>query len=204
LKVELTPSSVCAVAWLVLVLAPLAIVLTIVLFWHSVIRDLDAQIAVSRDQLVRYQDLLSTLPALRAELDRAQANEDFKAFYFDADTASLAGAQLQREVQEMVRVAGSRPISAQILPVGAEEKPLKVRVRIQLQGTTDELLEVLYRVEAARPFLFVDQMSIRSTTARVRQVAGRVRSRTRRVNSQEVGSLTVRLDVFAYVLAPGQ
>jgi general secretion pathway protein M len=183
---------------------PLAVLLAIGLAWHTAVADLDAQITSSRDQLIRYQGLVATLPALRTELERTQANDDFKAFYFDAETPSLAGAQLQREVQEMVRAAGARPISGQILPVNSEERPLKVRVRIQLQATTDELLDVLYRIESARPFLFVDQVSIRSTTPRARGVPGRLRGRARRGGTQEIGALTVRLDVFGYVLAAGQ
>jgi len=191
----------CALTWSVLLLVPLGVILAIGLPWRAALGDLEAQIATTRDQLNRFQTLIATLPALRAELERVQADESFKAFYFDAETPALAGAQLQREVQEMVRTAGARPISAQILPVDAEEQPLKVRARIQLQGTTDELLDVLYRVESARPFLFMDQMSIRSTAPRARSM----RSRARRggANTREVGQLTVRLDVFGYVLSPG-
>lgn len=201
MKRILAATPACALTWTALLLVPLVVILAIVLPWRAALGDLDTQIATTRDQLNRFQTLVATLPALRAELEREQADESFKAFYFDAETPALAGAQLQREVQEMVRAAGARPISAQILPVNDDEQPLKVRVRIQLQGTTDELLDVLYRVESARPFLFVDQMSIRSTTPRARSVRSRVRRRDG-TNFREVGQLTVRLDVFGYVLAP--
>jgi general secretion pathway protein M len=84
--------------------------------------------------------------------------------------------------------------------VDEEEQPQRVRIRTQLQGTTDELLDVLYRIESARPFLFVDQMSIRSTSPRRSTIRRRVSQR--RVE-QNVGQLTVRLDIFGYILGSG-
>ncbi len=168
-------------------------------------QELDEQLARGTDQLQRYQRLVATLPGLRAELEREQANDDFKAFYFDAETPALAGARLQSEVQEVVRAAGARPISTQILPVDEDEQPPRVRIRTQLQGTTDELLDVLYRIEESRPFLFVDQMSIRSTTPRAAPVRRNSRRVVRRSRSQaQVGQLTVRLDIFGYSLGAGQ
>jgi general secretion pathway protein M len=195
----------CVLAWVGLLATPLLLALAIGLPWWQRAQALDQQVADDLDQLQRFQGLVATLPMLRVELEQEQANDDFKAFYFDAETPALAGAQLQREVQEMVRTAGARPISAQILPVDDDETPPRVRVRIQMQGTTDELLDVLYRVETARPFLFVDQMSIRSTTPRARPTPRRRtrRSVRRRTPTRQVGMLTVRLDIFGYVLGPG-
>ncbi|WP_462329594.1 type II secretion system protein GspM [Thiohalocapsa halophila] len=187
----------CILSWTAAVLIPTLLVIAVILPWWQHLQVLDADYERGLDQLVRYQRLVATLPSLRAELAREQANDDFKAFYFDAETPALAGARLQSEVQEMVRGAGARPISTQILPVDEEEQPQRVRIRTQLQGTTDELLDLLYRIESARPFLFVDQMSIRSTTPRRSNVRRRV---SRRSSQREVGMLTVRLDIFGYIL----
>jgi general secretion pathway protein M len=190
----------CIGAWAAALLIPVLLVLAVALPWWQRLQTLDADYARGLDQLVRYQRLVATLPSLRAELAREQANDEFKAFYFDAETPALAGARLQSEVQDIVRSAGARPISTQILPVDEEEQPQRVRIRTQLQGTTDELLDVLYRIESARPFLFVDQMSIRSTSPRRSTIRRRVSQR--RVE-QNVGQLTVRLDIFGYILGSG-
>ena len=196
----------CLLVWSLLLLLPLALVLAIGLPWWQRMQALDAQIDTSRDQLQRLQRMVATLPALRAELAREQANDDFKAFYFDAATPALAGAQIQRQVQEMVNGVGARLISAQVLPVNPADQPPRVPLRIQLQGDTDQLLEVLYQIEDARPFLFVDQMSIRSMAQPNRRaVPARIRNRpgVRVPNQPTVGELTVRLDLFGFVLAPG-
>ena len=192
----------CLSAWAGVLLILLVVVLAVVLPWWQRATELDRDLEGGNDQLQRFKGIVALLPGLRAELEREQANDDFKAFYFDAETPALAGARLQSEVQEIVRGSGARPISTQLLPVKKDEQPPRVRIRTQLQGTTGELLDVLYRIEESRPFLFVDQMSIRSTTPRARPASSRnVRRRPqRRPTRARVGQLTVRLDIFGYSL----
>lgn len=191
----------CIVAWMLLLSVPLALVVGIAWPWLDRLRTLDGEIESAHDQLDRYQRLVATMPRLRAELEQVSNNQSFKAFYFDAATHALAGAGLQQKVQDMVKAAGARLVSTQILPSTPNEEPPTVRVRIQLQGSTDQLLDVLYKIEEARPFLFVDQLSVRSmvqperpaTNERVRRVRrGRARAPTE--------DLTVRLDVFGFTL----
>lgn len=190
----------CIAVWSATLLIPALLAMSLLLPWWNQLRVLDERLVRARDQLRQYQRLVATLPALRAELASAQANDDYKAFYFDAATTGLAGAQLQSEVQDVVRAAGARPISTQVLPVDKDEQPPRIRIRTQFQSDTDELLDVLYRVEQARPFLFVDQVSIRSTTPRARPRTTSSRALRRMQAQSGVGQLTVRLDIFGYAL----
>jgi general secretion pathway protein M len=191
----------CILAWAAALFVPAALVFGIAWPWLERLGTLEREIESLDDQTVRYRRLLQTLPALQAELEQVRSNEDVKAYYFDAKTPALAGAQLQREVQEMVKSSGGRVVSTQILPAPADEQPPKVHVRAQIQGTTDALLDVLYQIEQARPFLFVDQMSVRSTSRRTAAKRNpRTRGRHRSVRRRPQGRLTVRLDVFGYAL----
>ena len=178
------------------VLIPALLIIAVVGPWARAMTELDDEIASRADQVLRYERLIATLPGMRAELDQVLANQELKAFYFDAQTSALAGAQLQREVQDMVQTAGGRLISTQILPSAAAEQPQRVNIRAQLQGDVETLLEVLHRIEQARPFLFVDQISVRATQ---RRTVRRARARGASASQQE-GQLTVRLDVFGYAL----
>jgi general secretion pathway protein M len=198
----MSSTSSCVAAWGVALLLPALLLLAVALPWWQSNQARTEQLERDRDQLQRYRQLVATLPTLRAELARERENDDFKAFYFDAETPGLAGARLQSEVQEVVRDAGARPISTQILPVDPKEQPPRVRIRVQLQGSTPQLLDVLYQIEDARPFLFIDQVSIRST-ASSQAVAARRNIRRPRSTTQ-AGELTVRLDVFGYTLAAGE
>ncbi|MEA3638345.1 MAG: type II secretion system protein GspM [Lamprobacter sp.] len=200
MSITWSPRSTCNLLLVMMLLLPISLVLMIGLGWFSKLQTVDDNIERDLIRLQRYRGIAASLPALRQALDAEQSNDAFKAFYFDADTPGLAGAQLQTQVQEMVRTAGARPISTQILPTSDEDDPPKVSVRIQLQGTTDQLLDLLYRVESARPFLLVDQLSIRS---QARSTAGgpqRVARGPRIPDNQE--QLTVRLDIFGYFLRP--
>lgn len=191
----------CLLAWLAAVLLPLGTLLGIGIPWWERTQDLDRQIDTREEQIFRYRRLITSLPQLKTELEQERSNEEFKAFYYEAETPALAGAQLQRELKELVSGAEARLINAQFLPAGAEEQPPRVHIRTQLQGKTDALLDLLFEIEQARPFLFVDQMSVRSST---RRRSTRSRRRRARTNARSQGELTIRLDVFGYSLGGKQ
>ena len=191
----------CALAWAVALAIPAALVLGIGWPWLEEVRDLQQQIDTLDDQTVRYSRLLQTLPGLEAELEQVRSNKDVEDFYFDAKTPALAGADLQREVQKMVTSAGGRVSSTQVLPSAKDEQPPKVRVRTQIRGTTDALLDLLYQIEKARPFLFVEQLTVRAPAQRKTVKRNPRIRRHRAVRKQPPkGELTVRLDVFGYAL----
>ena len=99
--------------------------------------------------------------------------------------------------------ASGRLISTQLLPEEKEQHPPRVRIRTQIQGSTDTLIDILYEIEKARPFLFVDQVSVRSSARpELPQQVGRARSVRGGVDPG--GELTVRLDIFGFALGGGR
>lgn len=194
-----TRRAFCVLIWVLIAGVPVALLLGLGWPWWQRLHSLEESIASRTDQIQRYGRLLQTLPALKAELEQVRQNEEYKAFYFAASTPSLAGAELQRRFQDMVQAADGRLISTQLLPATSDEDPPRVRIRAQLQGDTETLLDVLFAIEQARPFLFVEQMSVRSSARPTRAVpqSRRVRRPSR---TRQEGLLTVRLDVFGYTL----
>ena len=187
----------CLLAWSVAVLIPVIILLAVGVPWLQRMTELESETESVVDQIQRYERLIATIPRLKAELERERNNQEIKAFYFDAPTAALAGAQLQATIQEMVQAAGARLVNSQFLPAEANEHPPRVRIRAQIQGDTNAMLDVLYSLEHARPFLFVDQLSVRSTTRRERRDR---RQGGNNLPAQTKQELTIRLDVFGYAL----
>jgi len=198
MTITLGKRSRCQLLLSLMILLPLGVISLIAVSWLTEIQTLDDQIQTDLERLQRYRGIAATLPALQQALEQERSNDAFKAFYFDADTPALAGAQLQTQVQEMVRTAGARPISTQILPTDAQDDPPRVSVRIQLQGTIEQLFQLLYQVESARPFLLIEQMSIRSQARSSPPPARRVNRRPVAPDNQD--QLTVRLDIFGYFL----
>jgi general secretion pathway protein M len=192
----------CIIAWAAALAVPVALVVGIGWPWMDKTQALEGEIESLDERIAHYHRLLQTLPGLETELERVSNNKELKDFYFNAKTPALAGAEVQRSVQKMVASAGGQVTSTQVLPSTEDEQPPKVRVRTQIKGTTDVLLDVLYQIEQARPFLFVDQLSVRAS-ARRRTVRrnSRIRGRRRSVRQpRREGELTVRLDVFGYAL----
>lgn len=192
------PSASCLLAWTLTLALPLGLLLGLGLPWWQRLTDLKERLGAREEQLFHYDRLLASLPRLKTELDRERNNDEFKAFYYEAETPALAGAQLQRELQDMVQQAGARLVNAQFLAAGAEEQPPRVRIRTQIQGENEALLDLLFAIEQARPFLFVDQLSVRSATRRPAR-----RRRGRSLPPQNQDQLTIRLDVFGYSLGGG-
>jgi general secretion pathway protein M len=192
----------CILAWIGVLSVPAALVFGIGLPWMEQVHALEQEIQLLDERMPRYHRLLGTLPGLQTELERVSNKEEFKDFYFEAKTPALAGAELQRTVKKMVEAAGGQVTSTQLLPSPGDEQPPKVRIRTQLKGTTDVLLDVLYQIEQARPFLFVEQLSVRAAAPRRRATRTRRSRRFRRAPRSRVpeGQLTVRLDVFGYAL----
>lgn len=187
----------CILAWFTTLLIPALAFIGITLPWYNRIDRLDARTETVLDQIQRFERLLTTIPRLKADLERELNNEEVKAFYFNAPTAALAGAQLQGTIQEIVQTAGARLINSQFLPAEPNEKPPKINIRAQIQGDTNALLDIMYNIEQARPFLFIDQLSIRSTTRRERRDRRQPGSAPATQTQQE---LTIRLDIFGYAL----
>ncbi|MBK1647373.1 type II secretion system protein GspM [Rhabdochromatium marinum] len=192
----------CLLVWGLPAAILLGIVLAVFVPWWQRMADLNLHIDRSGRQIVQYQRIVATLPSLRAELEQVRKRDDTKAFYFAAKTPALAGAELQGQVQDIIRTASARPVSTQILPVDANEKPPRIRVRVQFQGSTQSLRDILFSIEAARPFLFIDQMSLRSAASNV-PLSPVNQARAARGNPQrpprERDELTVRLDIFGYI-----
>jgi general secretion pathway protein M len=189
----------CLLGWLLLILVTGLLVTAVAVPVLVRLERLDTALEERRDQLLKYRRLIATLPSLRAELEQVKTNQEFKAFYFDAPTPALAGAELQRKVQDIVTAASGRLISTQLLPEERDEQPPRVRVRTQIQGSTETLIDVLYEIEQARPFLFVDQLSVRSSARP--DLPERVgRGRAMRPGIDPGGELTVRLDIFGFAL----
>jgi general secretion pathway protein M len=201
-KMQMSIRYRCAAIWTLALLLVLALGAGLVLPWITQIAELDQRIASSSEQLVRYQRLVQTLPALKAELAQAQNHEAVEAFYFKAPTPALIGAQLQTQVQEIVAAAEGRLISTQLLPEDKNQTPPQVRVRTQIQGTMNTLREVLERLALAQPLLFVEQLSVRSS-ARAEPVrpVGRAPRPGMTPPTNPAGELTLQLDILGFVLA---
>ena len=190
----------CRLIWALILLTPLAIVAGLGWRWLDRVSALEGSITESAKKLARYQRVIGTLPRLREDLEQEGSREDVKAFYYEAATPAVAGSQMQSDLKRMINEAGAQLRRIQSLKVNAEEQHTKISIRAELRCTTEPLLDLVYDIERARPFLFVDRLSVRSRARSTSQRARSARSRRILRRRPPQGQLTVRLDVSGYAL----
>lgn len=148
-------------------------------------------VAFAAEQLPRLQRLTAETPVLRAELDRVASDPAGRTRLLDGTSDALAGADLQNRVARSAKRYGLVMRSAQILPPAEEEGFRRIGIRVALEGEIAGLRRLLYAVETAPTFLFIDNLEIRS-----RGGARVVRRRDGKTKSE--GMLTIRFDVRGY------
>ncbi len=132
--------------------------------------------------------------ALMASADQLRRDQATRTAFIAAKNATLAAAGIQGRVRRLVEVAGGKVMSSQILKPDSTELFEKVTVRGNMRTTIETLQQVLYQLEADKPYLFVDNILIRSSP---RKTTRRNRSRARTRTTAE-GILNVRFDVSGY------
>ncbi|MGE5506304.1 MAG: type II secretion system protein GspM [Actinomycetota bacterium] len=160
---------VLAAAWLLLLL-PLAGLWT---------EQADA-LADARLRLDRLTALAGAAAALDAALaERRQAGGQGQA-WFDEGSDTLVAAVLQDRIKAAVEQAGATLASVRVLPAVQDGPFRRVAVRAQIEATLAPLQRSLWTLEAGRPYLVLDNLSVRA----LRQAAD--------------PPLTVQVDVAAF------
>lgn len=133
---------------------------------------LHEQIDDASFDLQRYRRVAASLPALREIDQRLSTEQPLAPYLLKGDNRALAGASLQRYIQELVGRHGGRILSARTLKHEAagnlEHIGLNTRFQIDLVG----LHEVVYALETGRPFIRIQQLNITSRQMRGRKSSG--------------------------------
>lgn len=81
-------------------------------------------------------------------------------------TPALAAAHLQQVLSALIAEAGGVLLSSQVLPDNAEDSLFPaVTVKATLNGNTETLHQLLYRIETHRPVLIPDNLLVQTRSA---------------------------------------
>jgi general secretion pathway protein M len=118
------------------------------------------------------------------ELTELHASEPY---YLTRETDALAAVELQNRVSEAINKNGGTIRSIQPLPSEKEDEFQRVTLRVQLTTTIESLFHIVYELETTQPFLFLDNVEIKSRPPRI-------------AADGEAGELplTVTLDLYGY------
>ena len=119
------------------------------------------RLAALNEEVAESRQLLAALQAQMARQFASGGGADPAALMLQGETAGIAGATLQRLVNEHVSAAGGQASSFQLLPPreagSATRLALGFAMRIDIRGLRD----VLHAIETGEPLLFVDDIAIR-------------------------------------------
>lgn len=161
----LTPGQSRALA-LVLLFAVLAgIAALIYLPWQAAHRRYDEAIADRLDRTARYL----RIAAQRGDVEKNIAlikKRNAGRFYLKASAPALAASEIQQTAQAIVEANELKVESTQFASHKDEGTHRKVTVNFRLRGTLAAVQKTLYELETAMPYLYVDNLTVRSAAAR--------------------------------------
>jgi general secretion pathway protein M len=142
---------------LALLLVHLAVVQPMVDAWIGASRD----IADARARLGTLTTLADAAERLEAALaERMRPPQDGPAYY-RASSDTLVAVQVQDRLKAAVDRGGASLTSVRVLPAGEEGPFRRVALRAQVDAPLPVLQRMLHDLESARPYLVLDNLSVR-------------------------------------------
>lgn len=134
----------------------------------SMNRHYDELISGMTNQLEIYKRVATHSDEYQAEYQRLIRFQQQDRRYLQSATESLATAELQRIVKQVATGKKGEILSTQVLQTKVEEGFKRVVIRLRMKSTLEDMLSIFHSLESNEPYLFIDEVIIRS-----RQVARR-------------------------------
>jgi general secretion pathway protein M len=146
---------------------------------------------------LRFRQLAQQRPALEARLAEVRQFQAGAAYFLPEDSFDLAAANLNAKIKQIIAEQAKNPQRCQLISSQNERPMLKepyqrVVVKLQLRCDLDDLVEILYALESATPFLFISDLDLYQQPV---YQAG--------MPPPNLGEMDARFDVFGYIRAPG-
>ena len=184
----MNPAQSRRLAILLLVVVVAAVVAVIGIPVWMMHRYYDANLTETNDKLDRYRRVAAMRPEVAKQLDSLR-NKDTRRFFLRSGAAALSAAEAQEAVRTLVEGSGARLISLQAPAAKEEGRYRQVTVNVQMTANIFALRKILHSVETHTPYLFVDNLLVRS------QVPGNFKP-----GPGAEPEMFVQFDVYGYAL----
>jgi Tfp pilus assembly protein PilO len=150
-------------AVLLLITAILAIYVFLVAPIISGYGETDRQMAEARDQLAHFERAAAMRPVLAKRIKDFEEQRTSRGNFLTGGTDALAAAGLQDQVQALIIAKGGTLQSIQPMPGVQDQGLTRITLRVQMAGTIETLLDVLYALESGSPILSIDRIDIQGS-----------------------------------------
>lgn len=159
--IQLTPKqSKAAAIVLLLLVAALVVAAVFVPLWLLNQR-YDMAVEDASARLARYSKIIGMREGLQKKAAELKTLETSHHFLKSASPA-LAAAELQELAKNILDANGGKINSLNILPHKDDGQYRQISVSLQLSAPLSAVKAMLYALESARPYLFIDNFSIRA------------------------------------------
>jgi len=168
--------------------------------WLETIKQRQTRVEMLQRQLLGNQTLLANESVIDDELARIALLSGEQVLLFSSPKLALAAADLRELIGEVVAESGGQLVSVQEYDANNLPGTRAIGLRAHLTGEAQNLSDILYALETARPAIFIDTLTVstnRRSTARIKR---RLRDRPPS-NVVKRNSLDIRLDLSAYIAA---
>lgn len=141
-------------------------------------------------RLQRYKRIIASKDNIIENAENIRHQYNTQGYLSTHDTASLASANLQTFIKNSVAKAGGQLTSTQTLPTKSEKVFNRISVKLRLIASIDELRNILYEVEKAKPVITIEQLEIRP-------VRSKRNRRTRKL--EPTNKLNINFQVSSYM-----
>jgi general secretion pathway protein M len=148
-------------------------------------------VAQLAEQLVRLRALAAAREDYARVLEEERAAPGLASALIEAESPTLAAAQLQQSIKALVEQVGGSVVSSQPTPATAAGPFTRVGIDVRMLLDVDALQRVLHALESQRPVLVVGEMLVLSRGQRRQRRAAAAR-----------GPLDVRVEVAGFLAPP--
>lgn len=127
-------------------------------------RHYDDAVASLTDLRDRYRRVAAQAPEYRTALD-AMREKDGRRFFLKNTAPNLAGAELQEIVRAAIEGNGGRITTSQNPAPKGEGRFKQITVNMQFFANTPNLQKILQALEIQRPYLIVENITLRPLNA---------------------------------------
>ena len=142
--------------------------------WMGQYRHYEMHAERLQDRLQNLQRLATARPELEKAIQTIHDDQRTAAYFLPPAQPTLAAADLQQRVKNLVEGAGGSLLSVQALPAMEEGEVVRVAVGVTLQGDLSVLQKTLHSLESQVPLLFVDHLEVTARQIRPRLPDGKV------------------------------
>jgi general secretion pathway protein M len=189
---QLTPTQSKSAALAILVVAIVAVLSAIALPIWLLNQRYDIAVEDAATRLEKYSRIVGMRDGLVKKAMEVKVLESSHHFLKSASPA-LAAAELQEQAKIILDENGGKLNSIQILPHKDDGLYRQVSVSLQLTAPLSSVKAMLYALESAHPYLFVDNLQIRA----INMIATRI-------DSANEADLFVQFDLTGYALKGAQ